>query len=42
MRTRLIVCSLDAMVGEDVAYLKTLPNFRRYFGNQYSEVQFES
>ena len=27
------------MVGEDVAYLKTLPNFRRYFGNQYSEVR---
>jgi len=39
VRTRLIVCSLDAMVGEDVAYLKTLPNFRRYFGNQYSEVR---
>jgi predicted AlkP superfamily pyrophosphatase or phosphodiesterase len=37
MRTRLLVVSLDAMVREDVEYLKTLPNFKKYFGG-YSEV----
>lgn len=39
MHKRLLVLSLDAMVREDVEYLKTLPNFQRYFAGKYSEVE---
>lgn len=31
MTKRAIILSLDAMGGEDIAYLKTLPNFSKYF-----------
>jgi|GEM_PF-83322 len=37
-KRRLVVFSLDAMVREDVEYLKTLPHFRKYFAGKYSEV----
>ena len=30
MRKKLIVISADAMVAEDLEYLKTLPNYRKY------------
>lgn len=38
MKKRLLVLSVDAMVREDVEYLKTLPNFRKYLRG-YSEVK---
>lgn len=37
-KKKLIVVSADAMVGEDVGYLKTLPNYRRYLAGG-SEVK---
>jgi predicted AlkP superfamily pyrophosphatase or phosphodiesterase len=37
-KTRLIVFSVDAMVKEDMDYLQTLPNFRKYLGGG-SEVK---
>ncbi|MCL2834945.1 MAG: alkaline phosphatase family protein, partial [Treponema sp.] len=30
MKKRLFVFSADALVGEDLEYLKTLPNYKRY------------
>lgn len=38
MKKRLIVFSADAMVCEDLPYLATLPNFRRYFGG-YAQAE---
>ena len=34
MSEKLIVLSMDAMVSEDIAYLKTKPNFSRLFKKQ--------
>lgn len=33
MRNRMIVISLDAVGGRDMEFMRTLPNFRRLFGN---------
>lgn len=33
MKKRLVVYSADAMVGEDLEYLRTCPNFQKYFKN---------
>lgn len=38
MKKRLLVLSVDAMVREDLEYMKSLPNFRKYLGD-YSEVE---
>lgn len=38
MKKRLVVYSADAMVGEDLEYLKTCPNFQKYFKN-FSQVK---
>ena len=35
MSEKLIVLSMDAMVSEDIAYLKTKPNFSRLFKKKY-------
>lgn len=33
-KKRLLVCSVDAMVCEDLELLKELPNFRKYLGRR--------
>lgn len=39
MKNRLLVISFDAMVREDVEYMKTLPSFTKYFSGNFSEVK---
>lgn len=34
---KLIVISADALVAEDMEYLETLPNFKKYLGGWWSE-----
>ena len=31
-KKRILVFSVDALVSEDIEYLKTLPNFKKYLG----------
>ncbi len=42
MKEKTIVLSMDAMVGADIAYLKTKPNFSRLFANRAEVAKVQS